>query len=168
MSEKKNPSYERYRRGMALQLAGVPAKDIALKLGLKNAQAWHSTRAYHKGKELAERALDMPEDRPEPAGILADIDCERKAPRDRAVPSILSVPAENHQDWSLDVPVTKPRINIKQTFSAQGEAVRYRVADGLVWIGRGGQKRASLTLSPDECRVMIRELEEFLEQVESA
>ena len=58
-----------------------------------------------------------------------------------------------------------PRMNIRRIAAAEGEVVRYRVEDGVVQLNALGQKRAALALYPDECRVMMRELAAFLEEV---
>lgn len=66
---------------MALQEKGDTAEEIAQAIGLKNAAAWYSTRAYHGGRKLAQRAIPKTENTPEPAAILEGINCERTAPR---------------------------------------------------------------------------------------
>lgn len=83
MEEKISKSYERYLQGMALQEKGDTAEEIAQAIGLKNAAAWYSTRAYHGGRKLAQRAIPKTENTPEPAAILEGINCERTAPRPR-------------------------------------------------------------------------------------
>lgn len=66
MEEKISKSYERYLQGMALQQKGNTAEEIAQAIGLKNAAAWYSTRAYHGGRKLAQRAIPKTENTPEP------------------------------------------------------------------------------------------------------
>ena len=86
MEEKVSKSYERYLQGMALQEGGASAAEIAQAIGLKDAAAWYSTRAYHGGRKLAQRAIPKTENTPEPAAILEGINCERTAPRAMPLP----------------------------------------------------------------------------------
>ena len=86
MEEKISKSYERYLQGMALQEGGASAAEIAQAIGLKDAAAWYSTRAYHGGRKLAQRAVPRTENAPEPAAILEGINCERTAPRAMPLP----------------------------------------------------------------------------------
>lgn len=177
----------KFLAGMELLAQGASTEDVVKALGLRDAGAWYSMRSYHGNKRLAERAKAEAEagdgEKPEPAAILADIDCERSAPRAAAqraeTPPLraaldeeLARMSSSHTQGSglsgtASVPglETPPRIAIKRVISAQGAAARYRVEDGMVKINALGQKRASLALRPDECRVMMRELTVFLEEV---
>ena len=175
MSEKRSMGYERYLKGLEMQRAGMPAAEIARALGLKDAQAWYSTRAYNGAKRLALRAAELKEETPVPAAILADIDCERSAPRaavtrgggatrmQKAECKMQNDGEARRETAGCDGDaVMGSGLSFTKIFTAQGEVVRYRVADGQVCIGVSGKKRGSLTLSPAECRVMMQELGEVL------
>lgn len=54
------------------------------------------------------------------------------------------------------------RLAVKQLISAEGEKVRYRLHDGMVFINSIGQKKCALRLTVAEMKVMIAELTDFL------
>lgn len=157
-----NKAYEKYLRGIALQAEGKTGTEIAELLGYKDAQAWYSSRTYFAGKRLAARAVPRTLNQPEPAAILEGVDCERSAPR----PSPGSLPEPTKAENRAQRPVPQPRMKVRRVLAAEGDAARYRFEAGVVQINTSGQKRASLALYPDECRQMMRELAEFLEQIE--
>lgn len=224
MSKNQETAYERYLRGVELQKAGKTGDDIAKALGLKDAQAWYTTRHYYSSKKLAERTAPTAPNDPEPAAILEGIDCQRDTPRDRGAmrnaecemrnakestkigESIVAAlqagirdaesegPSANREiaemitqqsaeelhrlgyitpnqakaalvsDGHMDAQQTPAprRLAVKQLISAEGEKVRYRLHDGMVFINSKGQKKCAIRLTVDEMKVMIAELDDFL------
>lgn len=231
MSKNQETAYERYLRGVELQKAGKTGDDIAKALGLKDAQAWYTTRHYYSSKKLAERTAPTAPNDPEPAAILEGVDCQRTAPRPspmRSAEPLPEIPAhfrlpdakENEQigraimdglqagmrdtesegptaikemakavvgksieglhrigyitanqakaalipDGLVDKqPTPAPRrLAITQLISAEGEKVRYRLHDSMVFINSIGQKKCALRLTVAEMKVMIAELTDFL------
>lgn len=98
---------------------------------------------------------------PEPAAILEGVDCERSKPR----PFPGCGPRELPKSASREEKPA-PQMKVRRVLAAEGEAARYRFEAGVVQINTSGQKRASLALYLDECRQMMRELAEFLDQIE--
>lgn len=156
-----NRAWEKYLRGIALQAEGKTGSEIAELAGYKDAQAWYSSRTYFAGKRLAERAAPKTPNHPEPAAILEGVDCERSKPR----PFPGCGPRELPKSASREEKPA-PQMKVRRVLAAEGEAARYRFEAGVVQINTSGQKRASLALYPNECRQMMRELTEFLEQIE--
>ena len=221
MSKNQETAYERYLRGVELQKAGKTGDDIAKALGLKDAQAWYTTRHYYSSKKLAERTTPTAPNDPEPAAILEGIDCQRDTPRWRdamlnAESGMLNVKEAVKMGKSIvaglqagikdtesegssainecaEVIARQPiehlhrlgyitpnkakaalmpdgmqaapaprRLAVTQLISAEGEKVRYRLHDGIVFINSKGQKKCALRLTVDEMKVMIAELGDFL------
>lgn len=85
---KQSESYKLYLRGLALQKDGKAGKEIAEQLGMRDAQAWYSMRAYHSGKQLSQRAVGKADNTPKAAAILEGLDCERSNARPDLAPKI--------------------------------------------------------------------------------
>lgn len=81
----KTKGQEKYLQGLELAQKGLTPDEIAKELGLFNARAWSTMKAYHGRKGLAELAAPTTANDPEPAVILEGIDCERSEPRTSVV-----------------------------------------------------------------------------------
>jgi len=77
----KTKGQEKYLQGLELAKKGLTPDEIAKELGLFNARAWSTMKAYHGRKGLAELAAPTTANDPEPAPILEGVDCQRAAPR---------------------------------------------------------------------------------------
>ena len=77
----KTKGQEKYLMGLELAQKGLTPDEIAKELGLFNARAWSTMKAYHGRKGLAELAAPTTANDPEPAAILEGVDCQRSEPR---------------------------------------------------------------------------------------
>ena len=77
----KTKGQEKYLQGLELAKKGLTPDEIAKELGLFNARAWSTMKAYHGRKGLAELAAPKTANDPEPAAILEGVDCQRSEPR---------------------------------------------------------------------------------------
>ena len=77
----KTKGQEKYLLGLELAQKGLTPDEIAKELGLFNARAWSTMKAYHGRKGLAELAAPTTANDPEPAAILEGVDCQRSEPR---------------------------------------------------------------------------------------
>lgn len=77
----KTKGQEKYLQGLELAQKGLTPDEIAKELGLFNARAWSTMKAYHGRKGLAELAAPTTANNPEPAAILEGVDCQRSEPR---------------------------------------------------------------------------------------
>lgn len=77
----KTKGQEKYLQGLELAKKGLTPDEIAKELGLFNARAWSTMKAYHGRKGLAELAAPTTANDPEPAAILEGVDCQRSEPR---------------------------------------------------------------------------------------
>lgn len=180
----KTKGQEKYLQGLELAQKGLTPDEIAKELGLFNARAWSTMKAYHGRKGLAELAAPTTANDPGPAAILEGVDCQRAAPRplpmrnaecgmlnaetahretlDRDLAKAGARVIEKHLH-SADKP--KPRMAVRRVLAADGELVRYRVEGDLLQINAKGQKRAALEMGVNDARRMMEELNDFLEQV---
>lgn len=188
----KTKGREKYLLGLELAKKGLTPDEIAKELGLFNARAWSTMKAYHGRKGLAELAAPTTANDPEPAPILEGVDCQRAAPRpqpmqyaERGIRDEVFLPAvkgekaeeltvshthkqpekpEEVRYWPVQVD-SKPRMTVRRVLAADGASVRYRVEGDLLQINSKGQKRAALEIDLSEARRMMDELNDFLEQV---
>lgn len=181
----KTKGQEKYLQGLELAKKGLTPDEIAKELGLFNARAWSTMKAYHGRKGLAELATPKTANDPEPAAILEGVDCQRAAPRPLPMQNAGFLPAlkgekleelkvshahkqpekpEEVRYWPV-TPESKPRMAVRRVLAADGELVRYRVEGDLLQINSKGQKRAALEIDLSEARRMMEELNDFLEQV---
>ena len=157
----------KYQKGLELEKEGLSAKEIAGRIGLKDAQAWYAMKNYYSKRNAAfnaraaeTSAKTLPKPEAEPVITETPEPTPKLPQKQQFAPA--AIPAkEAYVNDPVDEPTT-PKLKMEIQITAEGKALRYRLNNTQLIINRHNNRHNNLVLSIPEVLTMLEELRELL------